>query len=148
MHPALKIILLLLLVLVVLGLVLAVAFQRPYDSGKRWKHPSPPTPGLRINTLLNMRGAREWEEGRVLVFYKEGARFFVDGPIPYTDSDWTVQGVGVVVTQRIDGGMTQIEFKVIWKYSWLLRGLMTWANSAAQKKTQEWVRATHPEMME
>jgi hypothetical protein len=148
MHPALKIILLLLLVLIVSGLVLAVMFQRPYDSGKRWKHSSPPAQGLRINTLLNMKGAREWREGQVLIFHKEGARFFVDGPIPYTDSDWTIQGVGIVVTQKVEDGATLLEFKVLWKYPWFLRGLLTWVNSAAQKKAQGWVRAAHPEMME
>lgn len=124
--------------------------RRPFDSGRRWKHGSPSgnCSPVRINTLLNASGAKSWQEGAEITVMKDGRRFFMDGPLTYTESDWTMYGEGVVTSQRIDGDHTFLTFRVTWRYPWWLRLVNTWANSASQRRAQGWALRERPDMFQ
>ena len=124
--------------------------RRPFDSGRRWKHGSPSgnCSPLRINTLLNASGSKSWQEGSEITVMKDGQRFFMDGPLAYTESDWTMYGEGVVTSQRIDGDHTFLTFRVTWRYPWWLRLVNTWANSSSQRRAQGWALHERPDMFQ
>lgn len=116
---------------------------------RRWTHKIPGMPGRRVNTLLVVPGteAKDWREGQTRLVRKDGPRVFVDGPIPFVDSDWTIRGQGIVLDQSVSGDLTLVSFLVLWVYPFWLRWILTKINAHAQGRAQRWAHEHAPHML-
>lgn len=118
------------------------------SSNRRWAHQIPGLPDRRVNTLLVVPdGAKNWRKNHTYLVRKDGPRVFVDGPIPFADSDWTIRGQGIVLDQRVSGDLTLVSFLVLWVYPFWLRWILTTVNAHAQGRAQRWAHEHAPHML-